>query len=494
MDFQERQRADAVSTITLPGYAPVDPVPPEPAVGEYQVQVREAAGAHRRAPTPSWLTLVERWHRADLHPVPLLLDAAVVAGGFVASGASLAEGVLAAGAFGMLSPMCGVVRRRTTVESQGVLWYARSLMAVVSVMVALSFLRPLGMSTGEVAAGLAVAVGLLLVVRTVLWMVIGSARRRGIGLRPALVVGARAGVEQLAGRLATYPEAGLRFVAGYTPGDSEGARAHALALLDRGEVEHVIFVSDGINESTFQDFTHRPGRRMGYTLVLPLAHLTRRRWPFHIGDLGVLPLPIGAGARGLLAKRVFDVSVAAVLLVAVGPLMAATAIAIWLHDRGPVIFKQQRVGQDGRPFVMLKFRSMVVGAEQQRDGYIDQNVNTGLLFKVPDDPRITPVGASIRRLSIDELPQLVNVLKGDMSLVGPRPLPVDPNEFDGPARARHAVPPGITGPWQVEGGNALDYSDMVDLDLTYIATRSFGYDLQLLARTVPALLTRRSAY
>jgi lipopolysaccharide/colanic/teichoic acid biosynthesis glycosyltransferase len=186
--------------------------------------------------------------------------------------------------------------------------------------------------------------------------------------------------------------------------------------------------------------------------------------------------------------------VAAVLLAAVAPLLAATAFAIWLHDRGPVIFKQRRVGQDGRPFVMLKFRSMVVDAEQQRDGYTDQNVNSGLLFKVRGDPRITPVGAIIRRLSIDELPQLVNVLKGDMSLVGPRPLPVDPDEFEGPARARHEVPPGITGPWQVEGGNALDYSDMVDLDLTYIATRSFGYDLQLLVRTVPALLTRRSAY
>jgi lipopolysaccharide/colanic/teichoic acid biosynthesis glycosyltransferase len=196
----------------------------------------------------------------------------------------------------------------------------------------------------------------------------------------------------------------------------------------------------------------------------------------------------------MIATRAFDVVVSGLLLVLSAPVLFASAAAIWLHDRGPVIFRQQRIGRHNRPFVMLKFRSMVVGAEEQRDDYVELNINSGLLFKLRDDPRVTPVGEILRRLSIDELPQLINVLKGDMSLVGPRPLPVSADEFDEPERARHAVPPGITGPWQVEGGNALAYPDMVDLDLTYIATRSLGYDLQLLARTVPPLLSRRSAY
>jgi lipopolysaccharide/colanic/teichoic acid biosynthesis glycosyltransferase len=117
-----------------------------------------------------------------------------------------------------------------------------------------------------------------------------------------------------------------------------------------------------------------------------------------------------------------------------------------------------------------------------------------LLFKLQDDPRITPVGLLIRRLSIDELPQLFNVLKGDMSLVGPRPLPVGADEFEQQAMGRHALLPGITGLWQVEGANALTYFDMIDLDLTYVVTRSFAVDLWILARTLPALLVRRSPY
>jgi len=130
---------------------------------------------------------------------------------------------------------------------------------------------------------------------------------------------------------------------------------------------------------------------------------------------------------------------------------------------------------------------------QQRDEYLTHNINNGLLFKLRDDPRVTPVGAFIRRLSIDELPQLLNVLKGDMSLVGPRPLPVGADAFEQREMGRHALLPGITGLWQVEGANALTYDDMIDLDLTYVVTRSFSFDIWLLARTVPALLIRRSA-
>jgi lipopolysaccharide/colanic/teichoic acid biosynthesis glycosyltransferase len=118
----------------------------------------------------------------------------------------------------------------------------------------------------------------------------------------------------------------------------------------------------------------------------------------------------------------------------------------------------------------------------------------GLLFKLPDDPRVTPVGNLIRRFSIDELPQLVNVLVGDMSLVGPRPLPVDPDEFDAIAAKRHCVRPGITGPWQVGGGHALGYDDMIKLDLGYVDTWSLRHDLWLLLMTIPTVLVRRSAY
>ncbi len=461
-------------------------------------EIAEPGGLALR-PAPPWLIAIEMWHRSDLHAAPLLVDAAVVAFACRITGASPAQAALAAVAFTLLSPVFGLTARRTSVECQGVMWYGRPAAATGLALVLASFVRPAHLSPGGAAKGLALAMGLLALVRVVLWLVIARARRMGLGLRPTLVIGTRGRIEQMEERMMTYPEAGLRFAAGYAPtlADEEvveDGRTQAFSLLERDQVDHVLFVTDGIDESVFREFTFRPNSRKGYTLVLPLAHLSGRGTQQHLGDLGVLSLPIGASSRGMIAKRVFDVVVSAVLLVVTAPVLVATAAAIWLHDRGPVIFRQQRVGRDGRPFVMFKFRSMVVDAEAQRDDYVGLNINTGLLFKLEDDPRVTSVGRMIRRLSIDELPQLFNVLKGDMSLVGPRPLPVSAGEFEGPAGARHAVPPGITGPWQVAGGNALAYPEMVDLDLTYIATRSLGYDVQLLARTVPALLSRRSAY
>jgi lipopolysaccharide/colanic/teichoic acid biosynthesis glycosyltransferase len=170
------------------------------------------------------------------------------------------------------------------------------------------------------------------------------------------------------------------------------------------------------------------------------------------------------------------------------------SLAIFLYDRGPVIYRQRRVGLGNREFTIWKFRSMVPGADRLNDQYASANMAEGLLYKLADDPRVTPVGNLIRRLSIDELPQLVNVLKGDMSLVGPRPLPVDPEDFDAEAARRHTVRPGITGPWQVAGGHLLDYDDMITLDLAYIDGWSFRRDLWYLAMTIPTVMVRRSVY
>jgi lipopolysaccharide/colanic/teichoic acid biosynthesis glycosyltransferase len=193
-------------------------------------------------------------------------------------------------------------------------------------------------------------------------------------------------------------------------------------------------------------------------------------------------------------KRVFDILLSAFLLLVLAPVLLIVGLAIYLHDRGPVIYRQRRVGRNNREFTIWKFRSMVPGADRLNEQYACANVGNGLLFKIPDDPRVTPVGNLIRRLSIDELPQLFNVLMGDMSLVGPRPLPVAPEDFDGVAARRHLVRPGITGPWQIAGCNEVGYDDMIRLDLTYVATRSFHRDIWLILRTIPAVLVRRSLY
>jgi lipopolysaccharide/colanic/teichoic acid biosynthesis glycosyltransferase len=208
-----------------------------------------------------------------------------------------------------------------------------------------------------------------------------------------------------------------------------------------------------------------------------------------------LPLiPLGKVAQGrarLPAKRAFDIVLGSSLLMVLAPLMAFTALAIKALDRGPVLYRQRRVGRGGRPFDMLKFRSMVLGAERMAPRLRDQNVTDGLLFKVRNDPRVTSLGRLIRRLSIDELPQLWNVIRGDMSLVGPRPLAVEPDEFGAIAHKRHSVLPGITGYWQISGGNGLTYEEMIKLDLSYIENWSIWLDLRLLVRTLPALARRR---
>jgi lipopolysaccharide/colanic/teichoic acid biosynthesis glycosyltransferase len=196
------------------------------------------------------------------------------------------------------------------------------------------------------------------------------------------------------------------------------------------------------------------------------------------------------GRTSFPGKRVLDIVLSSIALIALTPVMLATAIAIKLDGGGPVFFRQTRVGRHGQEFSMLKFRSMVVGADSMRELLERANVTDGLLFKLDDDPRITRVGRFIRKASFDELPQFWNVLRGEMSLVGPRPLPVEPESF-GPLDAqRHAVRPGITGYWQVSGGNGLTYREMIKLDLAYLHNWSMWLDIRLLVRTVPALLNR----
>lgn len=189
-------------------------------------------------------------------------------------------------------------------------------------------------------------------------------------------------------------------------------------------------------------------------------------------------------------KRAVDVAVALALLVLLLPLLILTAVAVFLEDRGPILYRQRRVGFHNREFCIFKFRSMVSDADQRKAALRPRNMSDGLLFKVHGDPRVTRVGRIIRRTSIDELPQLLNVVRGEMSLVGPRPLLARPEDFDTADSRRHTVRPGITGFWQVSGGSALGYRDMIDLDLAYIRNWSWRLDLWIVVRTVPALLRR----
>jgi lipopolysaccharide/colanic/teichoic acid biosynthesis glycosyltransferase len=194
------------------------------------------------------------------------------------------------------------------------------------------------------------------------------------------------------------------------------------------------------------------------------------------------------------AKRAFDLVVASLLLLVLSPMLLVVALLVQTTP-GPVIFRQVRCGRGGRPFVCYKFRTMVSDAHErlQRDPHLRAAFAAG--WKLHNDPRVTPVGRWMRKLSIDEVPQLVNVVRGEMSLVGPRP--VQPDEFEqqyGPrGHVVFSIRPGITGLWQVSGRSAVDYSDRVALDLEYVQRRGFWYDLGLILKTIPAVIRGRGA-
>lgn len=194
-------------------------------------------------------------------------------------------------------------------------------------------------------------------------------------------------------------------------------------------------------------------------------------------------------------KRGFDIIGATLLVIVLSPLLIASALAIKLGSRGPVLYRSMRPGIAGEPFACLKFRTMRTDADERQADLEDLNEADGALFKIREDPRVTRVGSVLRRYSIDELPQLVNVLRGEMSLVGPRPLPMrDFERLEPWHKKRYLVLPGITGLWQVSGRAELDFDDLVRLDFLYLERWSIALDLVILLRTVPAVIRRRGAF
>jgi exopolysaccharide biosynthesis polyprenyl glycosylphosphotransferase len=194
-------------------------------------------------------------------------------------------------------------------------------------------------------------------------------------------------------------------------------------------------------------------------------------------------------------KRTFDIVAASVLLVLASPLLLAITLAVRVSSRGPILYRSVRRGIGQRPFDCLKFRTMHTDADELQADLEELNEASGALFKIREDPRLTPVGRLLRRFSLDELPQLVNVLRGDMSLVGPRPLPErDYTMLDDWHRKRYLVLPGITGLWQVSGRSELDFDELVHLDFLYLESWSLALDLTILLKTIPAVFTRRGAY
>jgi exopolysaccharide biosynthesis polyprenyl glycosylphosphotransferase len=247
-------------------------------------------------------------------------------------------------------------------------------------------------------------------------------------------------------------------------------------------------------------------RRLGWTLqgleldMLVVPSLTDIAGPrVHMRHVAGLPFvqveePQSDRAGGW-AKRLFDVVVAASLVVVLSPVLLLLALLVRLQDGGPALYRQRRVGANGVQFDMIKFRSMVVDAEVRLSELADANEHDGVLFKIREDPRITRVGRFIRKFSIDELPQLFNVLRGEMSLVGPRPpLVTEYEQYEQDTHRRLLVRPGMTGLWQVSGRADLPWSEAVRLDLYYVDNWSMVIDLVIMVKTVKAVLFTNGAY
>jgi exopolysaccharide biosynthesis polyprenyl glycosylphosphotransferase len=467
---------------------------------------RPAVARHQIGRTSAWLAKVDTVHRGQRSLVAPAVDAAVAFGAAVGLGVPMIVAAILASVTALSLYVGGWYIDRSCVETQGVFWAVRPLAFPIGLttLASVTVAHAAGWNVGDMLLFGGVAMGGLLALRILTWGCLATARRRGNSLRRTLIVGDSKHARMLSKKLIDYPEAGLLPIAMLPAGNGHGylkllppfpSAAQLSATIAEGDVEHVVLAPDGSDEAILECVKGFEGLDVGFSLLPPLSELFLH--PGLVAQVGGLPLiPLNTIARTrttLPGKRVIDLLLTSLILLIAAPLFAATALAIKLFDNGPILYRQRRVGRDGKPFYMLKFRSMVVDAERLVIDLRDQNVTNGLLFKVVDDPRITRVGRLIRRISIDELPQLLNVMRGEMSLVGPRPLPVEPEDFDAVDNKRHSVLPGITGYWQIAGGTGLSYEEMIKLDLAYIQNWSLWLDCRLLLRTIPAVVHRRSA-
>ena len=322
--------------------------------------------------------------------------------------------------------------------------------------------------------------------------------------RRALLVGTGKHIDQVAHALRATP--GRLDLVGYlslTPRPDNGLRSlgsfdDLATVLERDRVQEVIIADPDFPQEHAVELVDQCHQRGVEVHIAPSTmEILVQRAEFVPGQsvpLFTLKPPVFDGID-FAVKRAFDLVGAVLLLILFAPLMAAIALAVKLTSRGPVLYRSVRPGIGGRPFDCLKFRTMREDLAISQEELEALNEADGALFKIRDDPRVTPVGRVLRRFSLDELPQLVNVLRGEMSLVGPRPLPLrDFARLEDWHKKRYRVLPGITGLWQVSGRSELDFDDLVRLDFLYLERWSVALDLVILLKTVPAVLLRRGAF
>ena len=376
----------------------------------------------------------------------------------------------------------------------------------------LAYALDLEVSRSVVVVGVPLTVALAAIGRYGLRRRVHALRAQGRCLRSVVVVGREGAVLDLVQQLRREPHCGMAVVAACVPAPQAAQALRREGIETIGDLEQVALVAraldvDAVAVTSSSETAATYLRRLSWQLegtgveLLVAPGLTEIAGPrMHMRPFIGLPLvhveePEFRGPKRWL-KHGLDRLVAGLVIVLLAPALIAIAVAVRLDSPGPVLFRQVRIGQGGREFVMLKFRSMVVDAEARREELLARNQNAdGLLFKVTDDPRVTRVGRLLRRFSLDELPQLFNVVSGGMSLVGPRPpLPAEVARYDSSVSRRLLVKPGLTGLWQVSGRSDLSWDDSVRLDLRYVENWSLLLDLMILWKTAFAVLRADGAY
>lgn len=326
----------------------------------------------------------------------------------------------------------------------------------------------------------------------------------GIGLRRAVLIGTLDEVSSAIQQLRDDQNADQYLIGHLSPGGQDdptamGALRDLPKVLDEADVQEVI-VATPLPARALREVAERCFDRGIVLFIFPssVGPIDCQVEPVRVGRVPMLHVfPQKLRVPSLIAKRVFDWVFAAAMLIVAAPLMLVIAIAIKIDSEGPVFFRQTRIGKNGRPFRIWKFRSMSRDAEAVKLRLAHLNAyGDPRLFKMADDPRVTRVGRLLRRTSLDELPQLFNVVAGEMSLVGPRPpLPAEVERYEPHHLIRLAVVPGITGPWQVNGRNLItDFEEVVRLERDYISSWSIGADIRILLRTLPVVVTGEGAY
>jgi exopolysaccharide biosynthesis polyprenyl glycosylphosphotransferase len=389
----------------------------------------------------------------------------------------------------------------------------RSISFGVAAFVMLTYLLHFP-AISRVWLGLAWVFGIVCAIlgRSLVRLLLASSRRRGKLLRPALIVGFNPEAADLMHRLFADTSSGLMPVAylassevdRFALGDFEGAvpcvgTARDVArVLDETYIDTVIVTSTAFDPDVLaRIIADMRGREIDIQVSSGLLDITTSR--VLVREISGVPLitirAVSFTPRQRLIKRSFDLLVGGLIALVGMPVWLLIAAMIKLESKGPVFYSQTRIGRSGQPFEMLKFRSMDADAHATRDQLEASNEASGPLFKIQDDPRVTRVGKWLRKFSFDEFPQIVNVLRGEMALVGPRPpLPEESEKYTDHHWRRMEVVPGMTGLWQVSGRSRLTFDEMIRLDLFYIENWSVGFDMSIILRTLPAVILARGSY